>query len=330
MSDITDPVIAAPTDPAAGVPAGPEAPAADGTDYSTHPVWSKAVEGIPEMLRGPLYETIRESERNAQAAIEKARGEGIGPEWRQLATEAAEMGVTVEELADAYLGQTQLSELLASDPDAFVASMEAQIDQLVASGQITRKAGAEAKKDAQQLAADEQTDALLSPAEKELKELRARLDERDQKDQQREAAEQQRREQEAFDAQLDQQAEAYFDVFDQEMVTAGLMRDNGAGVLVGTVPVETLRMIAETGGKLIDANPRLAPQQAVKQAFDTVKRTIEAAGGKLGPQAAAQVPVIGGSSARPSGQPAATGQPRTMEDREAAALAELERLRGES
>ena len=74
-----------PTEPAADPAATPEPTAP--VDYSVHPVWGKAVEAIPEVLRGPLYETITTSERESQRvfASDLVIAVGADNEDRELA-----------------------------------------------------------------------------------------------------------------------------------------------------------------------------------------------------------------------------------------------------
>lgn len=325
---MTDPQIpAAPVvEPAAPEPT-PDAPA----DYTAHPVWGKAVEAVPDVLRGPLYEAIKTSEREAQRAIESARGTDIPQDWRELAAEAQQQGLSVEDLAAAYRGQAALAQLMQSDPDAFVAELSGQIDQLVASGQLTRRQGAAAKAEAQQVADQAGGEQLYtSDTERQLAELKAWKEQQEQAEQQRQLEAQQAQQAEQIRLQEEAESNAYFDAFDREMEASGLMARNAStGALESTIPVPTLQLIARTGAQLRDANPSLQYADAIKQAHQQVKAMIEATGGKLGPAAPAQVPVIGSSSSLPTNQVAQpSGQPRSMQDRQAAALAEALRLAG--
>lgn len=325
MSDIQNPYTP-PAEPAGDPAPVPEQTPAD-TDYSAHPVWGKALESIPEMLRPPIYESIRTSEREAQAAIEKARGTDIPQDWRELAAEAAEAGVTVDQLAEAYRGQALLAEQLNADPDAFLAEMQQQVNAMIASGQITRKQGAAAMQQA--TAAVEETDDLLTPEQRELKEIREWKQQQQAAQREAAQAEQQRQAQAAAEAQQEQLAEQYFEEFDRQMETLGFAQRDAAGALKATIPIEVFQQIARLGGDLIDANPRMTPAQAIPAAITQMRRIVEAAGGKLAPAAAqAQVPVIAGSSAMPGQQPQGTGGPRSMSDRANAALAEALRLAG--
>lgn len=333
MSDIQNPYTppaepaadAVATPPVETAPAAPEAPA----DYSAHPVWGKAVEQVPEMLRGPIYEAIKTSEREAQSAIEKARGTDIPQDWRDLVAEAAELGVTVDQLSEAYRGQALLAEQLQNDPDAFLAEMQQQVDHLISTGQITRRQGAQAMQQANAAAA-EQTDDLLTPEQRELKEIKAWKEQ--QEAAQRADAERRRQEdaQRAADAQQEQLAEQYFDEFDRQMEAAGFATRDAAGKLTAAIPIAVFQQIGRVGGELIDANPRMTPQQAITTAINQVRQLVEATGGKLAPtgqQQAPQVPVIAGSSAIP-GQAAPAAGSRSMEDRANAALQEALRLAG--
>jgi hypothetical protein len=324
---MTDPQIpyTPPAEPAAPAAAEPAAPA-EPTDYSAHPVWGRAIEGIPEILREPLYETIRESEREAQAAIEKARNAGVPEEWRGLYEEAKGLGLSVDDLARAYQGQTALAELMQSDPDGFVNELSTQIDQMVASGQLTRAQGNQAKQEAA-AAASEVTDDLLTPEQKQLRELQAWKEQQEQAAEQARQTQLQQQQAEQIRQQEEAASNAYFDAFDQAMEQTGfLTRDPADGLLKSTIPVPTLQLIARTGAELLDANPRMPRDQAISQATEQVRKMIEATGGKLGPAPRPTTPVIGASSSVPTGQPAGqpTG-PRTMQERMQAALAEATR-----
>lgn len=332
---MTDPQIpyTPPAEPAA--PAAEAPPAAEPVDYSVHPVWGKAIETIPEILRAPgtpLYETIKTSEYQSQKAIEEARNSGLPEEWRTLYQEAQEQGVGVTDLAQAYVGQTALAELMNNDPDAFVAELSGQIEALVASGQLTRAQGKAAAATVVSAASGEITDDLLTDEQREIAELKAWKAQQEQAQQ----SEAQRRQQEAEQARIAQEEEAtsnaYFDAFDQAMETSGLMVRDTAGALQSAIPVNTLKLIASTGAQLIDANPRLPHAQAIKQATEQVRQIVESTGGKLGPAPRPQVPVMGASSSMPTGAPTepAPGGGRNMKDRMAAALAEATRLQGEN
>lgn len=326
---MTDPQIpyTPPAEPAA--PAAAEPPA-EPTDYSTHPVWGKAIEAIPTVLREPLYETIRTSEREAQKAIEAARNAGVPEEWQGLYKEAEELGVGVEDLARAYRGQSALSELMQSDPDAFVAELTSQVQGLVATGQLTRAQGAQVIAEGQ-AAAGEQTDDLLTEEQKTLRELQAWKADQERQAQERQREEQQRQQAEQIQREEEAASNAYFDAFDREMETAGFLARNAqTGALDSTIPVQTLQLIARTGAELIDQNPRMPREQAIKQATEQVRKMVEATGGKLGPAPRPNTPVIGASSSVPTNQvqQQATGQPRSMADRMAAALAEATRQAG--
>lgn len=328
---MTDPQIpAAPVvEPAAPAePAAPEAP----VDYTAHPVWGKAVEAVPDVLRGPLYEAIKTSEREAQKAIESARGTDIPQDWRELAAEAQQAGLSVDDLAAAYRGQAALAELMRTDPDAFVSELSGQIDQLVASGQLTRREGAQAKQQAQQAAdaagAGGGEQLYQSDVERELAELKQWREQQQAAEQQRQLEAQQAQQAEQIRQQEEAESNAYFDAFDREMEAAGIMQRNATtGALEAAIPVQTLQLIARTGAQLRDANPQLPHAEAIKQAHQQVKAMIESTGGTLGPARAATPPVIGASSSIPTNQVAQpAGQPRSMADRQAAALAEALRL----
>lgn len=311
----------APAAPPVAEPAAPAAPANDApVDYSAHPVWGKAVEAIPEVLRGPLYETIRQSEREAQIAIEKAHEERTPREWQELLAEAQQMGLTPEQLAEAYVSQSDLQKLLLSDPDGFIETMTQQIDALVASGQITRKEGAAAKQQAAEL-----TDPLETDEQREIRELKAWREQEqarrtaEQQAQQAAEAERQR------EAELDRQAQQFFTEFDRQMIEAGYAQIGANGQRESIIAVETLQMIGEVAGNLVDRGTPLA--QAIQQAKTHVERQIEAAGGKLGPARTPAPPVVGGSATIPGQQVDPNAKPRTQDQRENDMLATIAQMR---
>jgi hypothetical protein len=328
-----------PAAPAAPPPAPPAGPAADApapaagapapTDYTTHPVWKDALAPIPEMLQGPIVETIRRSEAEAQKAIEAARNQAMPQDWAGIVEEARQAGVTPEDLVAAYQGQNAMAQLLRTDPDKFISDLQAQVDQMVAAGQITRKQGQQAVADAQQ-AADQQ--ALLTPEQQKIAELEAwkQQEEQRRKDEQtRQQEEEQRRQHEA---QLEADAERFFDSFDNVMLGEGLaVRDaSGAVVAAEGVNPQTLQLIAEIAAQQVDANPRLDPATALRQATANMRQQFEAAGGRLGPAVAGATPVIGSSAALPSANAGVPQQPKTMEGRAEAALQEALRQAGVS
>lgn len=316
---------AEPAAPAVAEPATPSEP----VDYSTHPVWGKAIEAIPTILRGPLVETIQSSEREAQKAIEAARNTGVPEDWRALAEEAQQLGVSTDDLARAYQGQNALAELMQSDPDAFVSELTSQVNALVDSGQLTRAEGRQVIAQGQ-AAAGEVTDPLLTDEQREIAELKAWKAQQEQAQQTAAQQRQQEAERQRIAQEEEQASNQYFDAFDREMEAAGFLARNGAtGRLDSTIPVQTLQLIARTGAELRDANPRLPYDQAIKQATEQVRTMIEGVGGKLGPAPRPQVPVVGASNAVPTNQVAEpAGGPRSMKDRMEAALAEATRQAG--
>ena len=67
-----------------------------------HPAWNDALATVPESLREPIYNQIRESEKQSQSAIEKARQSAVPEEWVGLINEATEQGLTPDALADGF------------------------------------------------------------------------------------------------------------------------------------------------------------------------------------------------------------------------------------
>lgn len=327
MSDAIQSTV--PVTPPAAEPVAPAAPATPEppVDYSTHPVWGNALAPIPDLLRGPIVETIRESERQAQTAIEAARANSTPAEWRQLIEEAKTAGVTPEQLVESYEGQRAMGELLHSDPDAFLSEIQGQVDAMVQAGQITRRQGQAAMQQAQQVAADAQP--ILSDSDQRLADMQAKLDRIEQE----RAAEQERQraalEQQQHDAQLEQEANEFFDTFDAEMLSLGYVERTSTGQIAAVIPAPTLQLIGEVAAQHLDRNPQLSKQQAIKAAAESVRQQIEASGGHLGrPAAAPGIPVMGASSQIPSANAGQPQQKRSMDDRASHALAELLRQTG--
>jgi len=167
------PTVVDPTAPPAAVETPPPAATEPG---GVHPSWEPALAAIPDMLRKPILEQIAVSEREAQAAIEKARAESTPEEWRNFIAEAQKAEVNPNHLTDAW----NASLAIRQDPQGFYETLGAQIDAAVKAGTLTRKEGTAAKaevRDAiQEVQNDGIPDELLTPEQKEIKELKTKLE----------------------------------------------------------------------------------------------------------------------------------------------------------
>jgi hypothetical protein len=243
-------------DPATGIDDG-VADAGTGTepdDFKVHPAWDKALEAVPDVIRKPIIEQIRTSEREHQAAIEAARTGSVEPEWRDFTAAAKGMGLTTAQLADAYNSQTALQQAIVDDPDAFEAQLHDQIEEMVSSGQLTRKQGQQAH--AQAAGVDGE---LLTPEQQEIAELRQLI-------QQNEAR------WDGVDAALDSQAEQEAaDEYGQQFLS-DLNHDMGAafGVDVNgraTASQESMLAVARIAASILDsdATEQITNQQAIAE-----------------------------------------------------------------
>ncbi len=263
--------------------------------WSAHPSWSGVLDMFPEgAQRDALLAQIRESDRNAQKAIEQARANQAPEEWQQLIDLARENEVPPADLVDAYNNIDTMREQIAADPDAWLASMKDEIDQAVQSGQLTRKEGAALKRDAtQQAAADPSAVDLEDPA---LAEIRGELEaQRKWREQQEEQA---RQAQEAADEQAQQQAQQqavnhFISVFEGAF--------NGDAVLKDVEPA-TRHIVANHALSLMQANDALTEEQATQAAIQQFQGL-----GALpkAPAAGAPVPIGGGSNQQMQQAPAA-------------------------
>lgn len=289
MSDATGAPAGAP-DPNAGI-APVETPPADAP---LHPVWDRAMGAIPEMLRGPLVDQIRTTEREHQSALEQARAGAAPTEWQGLIAEAAQLGVTPGDLAQSYASAQAIRE----NPVKFVNEMTELIEQRAAlpatdpnhlDAATVRWMKREAAAGAQALA-----DGTVSPL--------GVPDPDDPAVKALAAVEQLRAEQKADrDQQQQQQA---------EQVAAQTAREYASN-FIATVDTATAgasdpqkNMIASWANALIqgDTTGRLTPQQAIDAAVKAAKDSgmvwQPLAPGAAAPAPAA-APVGGGSAAVP-------------------------------
>lgn len=133
-----------------------------------HPVWESALKMLPEELRPALAAEIKKAEAESQKAIEKARESSLPPEWAEFANASQAVGASPQELRAAYNAMIGLQE----DPLRFQAAINDTIEQMVASGQLTRKEGQEVKAEL----GSGNTDALeefLTEEQKEIRDLKA-------------------------------------------------------------------------------------------------------------------------------------------------------------
>lgn len=159
-----------------GLPVTPPDPAAPPADdqFVVHPAWEKAMEAVPDVIRGPIVNQIRETEREHQKALETARQSSIEPTWAEFVNQAKSGNVAPDELIDSYNNQQALRQLINDDPDAFEATLHDNIEQMVAAGQLTRKQGTQAHQSIQGDGGE-----LLTPEQQEIADLKRALAEND-------------------------------------------------------------------------------------------------------------------------------------------------------
>ena len=258
--------------------------------YTLHPAWESAMEVVPELVRGPLIEQIRKSERESQKAIETARGGGVAPEWQAFMGEAQAGGINPTDLVDAWNAAAAIRE----DPMSFARDLNARITELQKSGQITsaqaqqaRAEGAAAIEDA----IDPNSTPLETAEAKQIRDLQARLDDRDQ----RETQQQQEQRQATEDYQIQQEADAYAVNFRNELYA----QLEGAGYTenAGTLNEQIVTAVGRIAASALEGDPTgtLSAQAAVSSALQTL---ISISGG---PQAVAAAPGIAPRTQYPVG-----------------------------
>lgn len=306
-TDSTTPVeTTEPVEPDNGIPAEP-AP--------IHPAWEQALAVVPESLRGGIYEQIRNTERENQKAIETARQNSIDPQWREFAEAAKQNSINPEQLVEAY----NVSQQLAADPIGFQQRLNQEIDAAVASGQLTRAEGQQAKATVQ-AEVDDSLDGLETPEAAKIRELQAQI--------------------EGISGQLTAQQQAEYD-YQQQVAADQYMRNfeqtvddifvnNG----IPNVAVDTKIAIMRMADSALDGDPSgtLTVESAVQGAFNAlIAFRNQQVGTPAAPQQQQQPLPIGGASGTP-----ATPAPQKWDNtpagkaaREAAMMAEARRVLAE-
>lgn len=263
-----------------------------------HSSWDGVLEMFPEgAQRDALIAQIREQERNASTAIQKASESQAPEEWRELIDQAKQVGLTPEELSQSYNQFEEMREQIANDPDGWLDGMKSEIDQAVAAGQLTRKEGAQLKKDATaQAAAGDAGVDLEDPAVAELrKEVEQQRQWRERQEREQQAA---REEQERLDDErATQEATQRF-----VQTVEGTFNNDTA---LAAVEAKTRYIVANHALALLESNDGMTEQQAADEAVKQFRElgVLPAAGGTPAPA----VPIGGGSNQRLA-PPAAVGR----------------------
>lgn len=285
----------APTEPTTEAPV--ETPP---TEEAIHPAWEKAMEAVPEIIRGPLVEQIRRSDAEAKKAIETARssaGADIDPAWREFITDSTNNGISPNDLVESWNNLNALQQAMLEDPDGFMDDLNNQLNQMVAAGQITRR-------QAQQV----QGDAVAELQTPEMQEIAA-LKQQIQQNEQRWADVDQAATQQQINEAVEDYSRSFLEQINGAFVANGL----------GQIPAESKLGIAQIAASLLDSNERLTEDQGIKIAIDRYKVMVGAPASA--PAAPGAPPVGGGSQALP----AQTNKFHDYDEREAAMLAEARR-----
>ena len=258
----------------------PDAPAADAApaveeQTPLHPAWARTLDdaGIPDMLRPKLIEQIRRSEAEANSAVEKAKSESVDPTWRAFIEMSQGVNATPEDLVRSW----NASQEMVQDPFGHMDRFTAQVDELVKSGQMPARQGAQIKRDEQQQV--NEIVGLDTPEQQQIAALQKRLDEQDN---------QRAQQDEQF------QADDYADLFYGEL-------DKAASPLEGMTQdrYDNIRDLADTA-LFNDNTGRLTPAVAIANA-------IARLGFKAGQAAPAAgtppLPIGGGGSSIPGQTP---------------------------
>jgi hypothetical protein len=260
-----------------------------------HSSWDQVLEMFPEgAQRDALVNQIKEQERNASTAIQKASEAQAPEEWRGLIDEAKKIGLTPEELSESYNQFETMREQIASDPDGWLEGMRSEIDEAVTRGDITRKQGTQLKKDAAAQAAAGGDDDLANLEDPKVAELQRRIDAQDAWRQQQEEAEQQRREEEQEQLnqqEVEQQTQHFMQVFEGAFNNDPVLKD---------VEPETRYIVANHALNLMDANPNLDEQAATTEAINQFRTRFGLGGGPAQQQPG--VPIGRGSNQQVQGQ----------------------------
>jgi hypothetical protein len=255
----------------------------------TDPVWEKAFDdaGIPDMLRPKLRETAKATTANAQKAIELARGGGVPPEWAAFIGGATESGVTPNALVDAW----NAAQAIREDPLGFARDLNARINELTASGDITPAQAAAAREQGAQAIADAaDPNAALNmktPEQEALEAQQARLDAMEQQMTARQQADE--------DAQIQYEAQQNAENFGRELLTQ--LTAGGYTQEAGTLNDDIIGSVGRIAAAALetDQTGTLTAQAAISTALATLNRISG------GPKAVEQPAVAGAPQQMPVG-----------------------------
>lgn len=323
--DPAAPPAADPTPP----PAAEQPPAATGGDKPTHPEWEATFEalGLPESFRGPLREQARKSEAEAQRAVEAARADSIAPEWREFVKSAQEAEATPADVVQAW----NAAGSIARDPMGFAMQLEASIDAMVAQGQMTPTDAWKAKRQAHAAIVAEvqqqqqqqgqpstpDSDALLTPEQRQLKQVQDEITAMKAAEQARiEAAQQQAQQQTLAQQQAAAEARATTFMSELEQRTKGASPEQMQ--IIGRTASDMLAADAtENGGK-----GTLTIQAALDAVVDQAKKA--GMSWQEQPQPGLAPPPAGGGLGVPTPTPPPLPKGDTPEARDARAARMLE------
>lgn len=290
------------------------------TGSGVHSSWDGVLEMFPEgAQRDALISQIRESERNASTAIQKASEAAAPEDWRELIDQAKQVGLTPEELSQSYNQFEEMREQIASDPDGWLDGMKNEIDQAVQRGDITRKEGAQLKKDAATQAAA--GDAGVDLEDPDVAELRKEVEAQKQWRQQQE--QQAREAQERFEEEEQQRL-----VQENTNRFVKTVEDTFSGdASLANVEPKTRYIVANHALALLESNQGMTEQQATDEAVKQFRElnVLPAAGVST----ASMIPIGGGSNQRiqaptAAGRGDARGVDKTREQAMLEALAQAQ------
>ena len=300
-----------PAETAAQTPAAPPAPPAPpaaapeiGSAPAAHPAWQKHIDALPDIpeIRTQVTEAFREQDREAQAAIEKARQNATPQEWAQIVQLAKQANVSPDALVRAYNSQVQIRQ----DPFAFYNELGAALDREVAAGRLTRPQ-AQAAKD-QQVRSDaaafaDTPDENLTEEQRQIRSLQQRIDSQEQQ----RLAEQQRIQDAAEEREAQEYATEFESTFHEQVTQFEDLPEDRR---------EVIGFIASDAAAMLDANENLRPAAAVQAAFEKAARLGFVTKKGAIQQAAGAAPIGGGAPGIP-GQPVQRFDESTKEGRAA-------------
>jgi hypothetical protein len=280
----------------------------DAPEFEWPAEWQDGFADLPEVLRAPVQDRVKQTLTRHQQELEEARTGGapaIDEDWQALLAEAQTEKVSPEDFRQAMQFAATQRQMLQTDPYGYIYGVEQQVDELVRTGQITIAEGKTAKR---KLAADA---AAAGAGEEDFRtDDQKKLDElqqwREQQEQERAAAAEQE-ELAELEQQIEDQSEdratRFITHLDTTLENAGLTDASQA----------TLQAIADVAMGYMARDDDMEPEAAIDKAMILFQEEVTRRKG-----ASRQIPIGGSASAV---QQASDQGPQTDQQRQAAMIA---------